>query len=235
MAEEVRAALRRLANPVKAAVLQRFFKTGAGEYGEGDVFLGVTVPEQRQVARQFARLDFKDIAELLGGKIHEERLTALLILTGRFGKAGPAERTRIYRFYMRYRRRIDNWDLVDLSAPSIVGPCAEPATLEKLARSRRVWDRRIAMLATYHSVRQGDPNPALEMAERLLGDEHDLIHKAAGWMLREAGKRCGEAVLEGFLDRHAASMPRTMLRYAIERLPEEKRLRYLGARRSGPT
>lgn len=227
MVEQVRAGLRRLASPAKAAALQRFFKTGKGEYGAGDIFLGVMVPGQRYVARQFAALPLEDIAELLAGPFHEERLTALLILVNRFARAAPPERKRIYAFYMRHRKRVNNWDLVDLSAPYIAGPCAPMATLERLARSRSVWDRRIAILATFHAIRQGDPAPALHIAEMLLADPHDLIHKAAGWMLREAGKRCGEGVLDSFLDPHAQVMPRTMLRYAIERLPEDRRRAWL--------
>ncbi len=232
MVEQVRAALRRRADSTKAAILQRFFKTGKGEYGEGDCFIGVMVPEQRRVARDFAGLELEGIAELLAGPIHEERLTALIILVNRFRRARPAERRRIYTFYMRHRRRINNWDLVDLSAPYIVGPCASGARLGRLARSRSVWDRRIAMLATFDAIRQGNPVPALRIAEMLLADEHDLIHKAAGWMLREVGKRCGEAALRGFLDRHAAAMPRTMLRYAVERLPERERRGYLAPAKS---
>ena len=230
MVDAVRAALRRHANPEKAVFLQRFFKTGKGEYGEGDCFLGVTVPEQRRVARAFAGLELEEIAELLASPMHEERLTALIILANRFRRAAPAERRRIYAFYMRQRRRVNNWDLVDLSAPYIVGPSASAGRLARLARSPNVWDRRIAMVATFDATRKGDPAPALRIAEMLLHDEHDLIHKAAGWMLREVGKRCGAAELKGFLDRHAATMPRTMLRYAIEWLPEPERRKYLAAR-----
>lgn len=226
-ADDVRAALRRLASPAKAAVLQRFFKTGQGQYGEGDVFLGVMVPDQRRVARQFAALPLDAVAELLAGPIHEERLTALVILVNRFSRAAPPERKRIYAFYLRHRARVDNWDLVDLSAPYIVGPCAPLDKLVQLARSRSLWDRRIAMVATFHAIRAGNPAPALRIAGLLLADPHDLIHKAAGWMLREAGKRCGEDVLEHFLACHAPAMPRTMLRYAIERLPEARRRAWL--------
>ncbi|HWQ52372.1 MAG TPA: DNA alkylation repair protein [Bryobacteraceae bacterium] len=229
MTEQVRAGLRRLANPAKAAALQRFFKTGKGQYGEGDVFLGVMVPDQRRVARECSALGLDGAAELLASPIHEERLTALLILVNQFAKAAPPERKRIYDFYLRHRGRVNNWDLVDLSAPQIVGPCATLAVLEKLARSRTLWDRRIGMVATFYGIREGEPAAALRIAEILVEDEHDLIHKAAGWMLREVGKRCGAAPLEGFLDRHADHMPRTMLRYAIERMPEEQRRVYLGA------
>ncbi len=234
MLNELRTGLRRAASPAKAAVLQRFFKTGKGEYGEGDVFLGVTVPEQRRLARRFSSLELPAIAELLNSRVHEERLTALLILVNRFAKAAPAERRRIYGFYMRHRQRVNNWDLVDSSAPYIVGPYLEgrgTAVLERLARSRNVWDRRIAMLATFDAIRRGDAGPALRIAAMLLADEHDLIHKAAGWMLREVGKRCGAAVLEEFLASHGGTMPRTMLRYAIERFPEARRREYLAARR----
>ena len=235
MPDPLRADLRREASPSKAAALQRFFKTGPGEYGAGDVFLGVMVPAQRRVARRYAALPLEALAELLSSPFHEERLTALLILVAQFRKAGPAARKRIYGFYMRHRRGINNWDLVDLSAPYIAGlylmETGGAGKLDRLARSRNLWDRRIAVLATFPFIRAGEPGPALHIAEMLLGDREDLLHKAAGWMLREAGKRCGTAVLEAFLDRHRAAMPRTMLRYAIERLPEDRRRYYL----SGPT
>ena len=234
MLDDLRAELRGLATPAKAALLQRFFKTGPGQYGEGDVFLGVTVPQQRAIARRHADLSLDEIACLLAGPIHEERLTALFILVRRFTRAAtPAERRRIYLFYMRHRRRVNNWDLVDSSAPYIAGAylfeTGGAAALDRLARSRGLWDRRIAMVATLYFICQGDSAPALRIAETLLGDREDLIHKAAGWMLREAGKRCGTPALEGFLDRHGAAMPRTMLRYAIERLPEARRRFYRSA------
>jgi 3-methyladenine DNA glycosylase AlkD len=228
---DLRRDLRQLANPEKARLLQGFFKTGPGEYGEGDVFLGIAVPQQRKLARRYAALDLEEIGGLLAGGLHEERVTALLLLVNRFRKAAPPERQGIYSFYLKRTRWINNWDLVDCSAPYIVGPYLEAAgglaVLDKLARSRNLWERRIAMLSTFHFIRLGDPRPALRIARILLRDEHDLIHKAVGWMLREVGKRTDAAHLERFLDRHCRAMPRTALRYAIERLPEARRRYYL--------
>jgi 3-methyladenine DNA glycosylase AlkD len=230
--ESLRKDLRAAANPEKARILQRFFKTGKGQYGEGDVFLGVMVPKQRAVAKRHSGLSLAEAEELLRSGIHEERLTALFILVHQFGKGDAATRGRIYRFYMKNTRRINNWDLVDASAPYIVGPYLEgrdKAVLRKLARSPNLWERRIAILSTVHFIRCGDPGEALRVAEMLLGDPHDLIHKAVGWMLREVGKRCGEDVETAFLERHCRTMPRTMLRYAIERLPAERKAWFLNA------
>jgi 3-methyladenine DNA glycosylase AlkD len=232
MIDEARAALRGAANPARAEVSRSYFKTGPGQYGEGDIFLGISTPEMRRLARNYAALTFEDLACLISSPVHEERSLALLILVNRFGKADAAARKRIYAFYMRHARYVNNWDLVDCSAPYIVGPYLEKtgaAPLDALARSPNLWRRRIAMVATLHFTRNGDPAPALHIAEFLLADRQDLIHKAAGWMLREAGKRCGTAVLEGFLARHAAVMPRTMLRYSIERFPEERRRYWMAA------
>ena len=227
----LRREMRQLANPDKAKLLQRFFKTGPGEYGEGDVFLGISVPQQRKFVRRYAALDLREIGSLLSGGVHEERLTALLLLVNRFRKAAPPEQRRIYTFYLKHTRWINNWDLVDSSAPYIMGPYGDQAMLGKLARSGNLWERRISVLATFHSIRLGDPRPALRIASLLLGDEHDLIHKAVGWMLREVGKRTSVANLETFLDRHCRAMPRTALRYAIERLPEARRRHYLAGGR----
>lgn len=223
----LRGQLRQLANPEKARVLQRFFKTRPGEYGEGDVFLGITVPEVRKLARRYQGLSLEDTEVLLHSPLHEERLLALLVLVESFRKADAAGRTQICSFYLNNSRWVNNWDLVDLSAPSIAGPCLSGGALDRLAHSANLWERRIAMLATFQSTREGDAAPALRIAEALLADDHDLIHKAVGWMLREVGKRCGAAVLEGFLDRHYRRMPRTALRYSIERLPRAARRHYM--------
>jgi 3-methyladenine DNA glycosylase AlkD len=226
----VSAALRRHRDRKKAADLQRFFKTGPGEYAEGDRFLGVTVPKQRAIARQFAELPLTELRKLLRSRLHEERLTALLIMVQQYRRGSTVARERLYRTYLRHTRFINNWDLVDSSAVHILGPHIAKAPrplLRKLVRSQSVWERRMAALSTFHFINSGDATQSLWVAGALLGDNHDLIHKATGWMLREVGKRVDEKALRRFLDRHAGVMPRTMLRYAIERLPASVRQRYL--------
>jgi 3-methyladenine DNA glycosylase AlkD len=221
--------LRRLGRKEDAAVLQWFFKTGPGEYGAGDVFIGVRVPAIRRLVREFANAPEAAVEALLASRIHEERLLALFILVRQFTKGTPTERTRIHRFYRAHTARINHWDLVDLSAPDIVGGYLldrRRGLLDRLARSPTLWERRIAIVATHAFIRRGQFDDTLRIADRLLQDRHDLIHKAAGWMLREVGKR-NEAVLESFLRPRCRTMPRTMLRYAIERFPEPKRLSYL--------
>jgi len=232
-AKSVQERLAALADPARARILAGFFKTGPGEYGEGDRFRGIPVPMQRRVARDFHGLPLREIDRLLRSPWHEDRLTALLILTLRFPRAAETEQREIYSFYLRRARRVNNWDLVDLTAPCIVGGWLVGRSigpLRRLARSRDLWERRIAMVATFAFIRRGEFGAAEEIAETLLRDPHDLIHKAAGWMLREVGKR-DRATLERFLDRHAATMPRTMLRYAIEKFSPARRQRYLRVRR----
>ena len=221
--------LRTLANPAQAKTAQWFFKTGPGEYGEGDRFLGIRVPVIRGLVREFAALDLEAVATLLHSPWHEERLLAVLLLVRQYERGTPAERTAIYRLYLRSLRYINNWDIVDSSAPQIVGRHLDGkgrGTLIRLAKGRRLWSRRVAMMATFHTIRHGDVSDAVAIATLLLNDEHDLIHKASGWMLREVGQR-DRAALEAFLDRHGATMPRTMLRYAIEKLPPLRRRHYL--------
>ena len=225
----IRRELRGQADPKAAAVLQRFFKTGRGEYAEGDRFLGVKVPPIRRLARAHGDLPHADVLTLLRSHWHEERLLALLILVAQYQRATARHRAAIYRAYRSNTRYINNWDLVDLSAEHIVGAHLDPfriAVLERMAQSRSLWDRRIAILATFHWTKKGIFEPTLRIAELLLDDPHDLIHKAAGWMLREVGKR-DLACEEGFLLAHCRTMPRTMLRYAIERFPEGRRRQYL--------
>jgi 3-methyladenine DNA glycosylase AlkD len=229
-AVEVRKELKSMADPDKAAILQRFFKTGQGQYGEGDIFIGVMVPQSRKVAKKFSQLQLVEVKMLLYSSIHEERLVALLILVWRYSSAlsSREEKEEIVKFYLDNIKQVNNWDLVDLSAPNILGAHLidrDRMLLYRLARSENVWERRIAILATYHFIRNGDFSDTLKIAEMLLQDRHDLIHKAAGWMLREVGKR-DVASEEAFLEKHRSVMPRTMLRYAIERLPESKRRRY---------
>lgn len=229
----VQIALRTYTSPIRAEISQRFFKTGVGEYGEGDQFLGVTVPQTRKVARAYREMSLKEIRVLVKSAVHEDRLLGLLILVGQFQRAKiREERKKILDVYLllAHQGYVNNWDLVDTSAYHIVGAYVyeEPSNLlEKLAGSKNLWERRIAIVATFYSICQGQSEPTFRMAKLLLADSHDLIHKAVGWMLREAGKRCSEKELEGFLNVHYQRMPRTMLRYAIERLPEVRRRAYL--------
>lgn len=227
--------LRKLVNPEKAKHLSRFFKTGKGEYGEGDKFIGITVPVMRAYARKYAEASYEELEELLDSSYHEERLLALTILTAQFERGSEAEKKRIFNFYLAHTKSINNWDLVDLSAYKIVGAylLARPrAVLYRLAKSKNLWERRIAIISTFAFIRCGECEDALKLAEMLLSDPHDLTHKATGWMLREVGKRCGEKKLKQFLNKHAARMPRTALRYAIERFPETERKRYLAIKRT---
>jgi 3-methyladenine DNA glycosylase AlkD len=225
----VRRDLAHHADPVQAEFCLRFFRTGPGEYGEGDRFLGIRAPELRALAKKHAGLDLKGCASLLRSRDHEARLLALLILGNAYPRADEETQEAIYRLYLDSTEHINNWDLVDCSAPHILGRHLEGrsrATLTKLARSKSLWERRIAMLATQHFIRQGDFADALRIADILLADPHDLIHKAVGWMLREVGNRDRPAE-EAFLQPRYDRMPRTMLRYAIEKFPEPLRLRYL--------
>lgn len=207
-----------LSNAEKAAFFPHFFKTGKGQYGEGDKFIGVTVPNQRLVAKKYKDLSFSDIKALLYSKIHEHRLTALLILVSQFEKGDERVRKKIYEFYLKNKSRVNNWDLVDSSAHKIVGAYLEDKNkdiLFELAELDNLWDRRIAMISTFWNIRKNEFDTALQIAEILVDDNHDLIHKAVGWMLREMGKRDEGPVIE-FLRRHQ-DMPRTMWRYATER------------------
>jgi 3-methyladenine DNA glycosylase AlkD len=226
---EIQKEIKKNANPQKALLLQRFFKTGPGEYGEGDIFLGIVVPVQRSIAKKYKHLPLKDIKELLHSGKHEERLIALLILVEQFKKGDEQLKEDIFTFYHLHRKRINNWDLVDLTAHIISGSYLmdkDKTILYKLAKSKNIWDRRIAVLSTFHFIKNNVFNDALCIAEILLNDKHDLIQKAVGWMLREIGKRDINTE-EGFLEKHYKNMPRTMLRYAIEKFPEKKRLAYL--------
>ena len=219
------------ANKEKAKVYQRFFKTGKWEYGEGDVFLGLTVPQSRIIAKQFLDLSFVDIETLLQSKYHEERLIGLLILVENYKnkKTTLQQKKKIYHFYIQNTAFVNNWDLVDSSADKIVGEFLSDKKkdlLHKLVASKNIWERRIAIVATFAFIRKNQFQETFQITEKLLNDNHDLLHKAAGWMLREAGKRNQEQ-LELFLQQHYKKMPRTMLRYSIERFDEGKRKRYL--------
>lgn len=222
-------ALRRHRSEKKAKILRSFFKTGPGEYAEGDLFLGVTVPVLRKLARQFKDIELKSAVGLLRSSIHEERLLALLILILKYRGSNEKDKEKIYRIYLENTKYINNWDLVDVTAKHIVGDYLrdkDKSTLYELARSPFLWNRRIAILSTFNFIEDHQFEETIKIAGLLLSDRHDLIHKAVGWMLREVGKRNMETE-ENFLKMHHKSMPRTMLRYAIERFPEPKRQKYL--------
>jgi 3-methyladenine DNA glycosylase AlkD len=217
-ATELQQQLQQLANPEQKQVLQRFFKTGQGEYGEGDIFLGIKVPVQRKVAKKYSALSLTEIQKLLQNRVHEYRFTALIVLINQYLKANSIKKQQIFDFYIHHIQYINNWDLVDVSAAKIVGDylLEQPRDiLYRLARSSNLWERRIAIVATQTFIKNDDFKDTLKLAEILLTDEQDLIHKAVGWMLREVGKR-EQSTLETFLDNHHNNMPRTMLRYAIE-------------------
>jgi 3-methyladenine DNA glycosylase AlkD len=225
----IQSELESLADPRHATILQRFFKTGPGEYGEGDRFRGIRVPVLRKMARNYPQLSLTEAGRLLQSDFHEDRLLALLILIQRYYQGDFALRDEIHCLYLEHRSFVNSWDLVDVSAPHLVGHyLGNRATdhLTRLAVSGVVWERRMAIMATFHFIKQGDYDETLRVARLLLGDPEDLIHKAVGWMLREVGKR-DVAVAEAFLQAHYRQMPRTMLRYAIERLPEARRQAYL--------
>lgn len=228
----VHAAIMNEADEDRARNLQRFFKTGPGDYGEGDRFVGIKVPTLRRLAKTFKALPLEKTERLLASKIHEERLLALFILTHHFQQADDEHQKTIVDCYLRNTARINNWDLVDISAGHILGAWLfkrRKTLLTELAQSRSLWERRIAIIATGYFIAQGEFKPTLKIAKLLLNDEHDLIHKAVGWMLREVGKR-DQTIEEAFLRKYYRDMPRTLLRYAIERFPEGKRQAYLQGR-----
>lgn len=226
-AEIIMKELARVASPEKAAFFPRFFKTGPGEYGEGDRFLGVTVPDQRRIARSHRETPLPEVVKLVSSPIHEHRLTGFILLTEQYRKADEEARGRIFAFCRKHVAQVNNWDIVDTMAPKIFGEhlIAHPELRKLLytfAGDASVWKRRIAIISTQAFIRRGDFKDTLAIAELLLHDSHDLLHKAAGWMLREVGDR-DLSVLESFLERNAGEMPRTMLRYAIEKLPAARR------------
>ncbi len=236
----IRQDLKAIASPERAKTNQHYFKTGPGEYGEGDIFIGVTVPNQRKVAKKYYNLPLPEVENLLQSKIHEERLTAVIILVEQFKKANTQTQKEIYNFYLANTRYINNWDIIDSSAPYIVSvylwentaqkssPSKETmSVLTKLAKSSSIWERRIAIMSTFYFIKMGDINETFIIAEMLLHDQHDLIQKAVGWMLREVGNSVGIEIEETFLKKHYQTMPRTMLRYAIEKFPAERRKAYL--------
>ncbi len=228
-ASQVKKEIQAKRNREHAPLLQRFFKTGKGEYAEGDIFYGLTVPESRIIAKKFFDLPFTEIPKLLHSKIHEERAIALFILVEQFKKADEKMKKKIVDFYLSSTRWINNWDLVDLSSHKILGEYLvdkDAKILLKMAKSKNLWERRIAIVSAFAFIRRGKLKESFHLAEMLLKDSHDLMHKAVGWMLREAGKK-DRVPLEVFLDTHAHHMPRTMLRYAIEKFSPAERQFYL--------
>ena len=227
--ENIKTDFQNLQNPEKAKQLSRFFKTGKGEYGEGDIFLGIIVPEQRKLAKKYSDIPLDDISHLLKSPIHEHRLTSLFILVLKYNKEDEKGKKKVVDFYVSNLKHVNNWDLVDSSAPYILGNYLldnERSILYKLASSDNLWERRIAILSTFSFIKNNQYEDALNISGILISDEHDLIHKAVGWMLREIGKRDIKTE-EEFLQKHYHEMPRTMLRYAIEKFDEEKRKSYL--------
>jgi 3-methyladenine DNA glycosylase AlkD len=228
--EQIIADFEKQADPEHASRLQGFFKTGKGEYGEGDVFLGLRVPDQRKIAKKYKELPIPDVLRLLQSGIHEHRLTSMFILTYQFNKGDEKKRKQIVDLYLKHTAYVNNWDIVDSSAHKILGAWLidKPRDiLYKLAESESLWEKRISIISTFAFINQGDFVDSLALAEKLVNEEHDLIHKASGWVLRVVGKKDQQA-LEDFLLRHYKTMPRTMLRYAIERLPEDRRKFFMG-------
>jgi 3-methyladenine DNA glycosylase AlkD len=229
MYEAIKKELRRLSNREHAASLQRYFKTGKGEYGEGDRFLGIKIPVLRKLAKEYQGISIREISELIKSRFHEERMLSLLLLVDIFRRASEKDKKTIYAFYFSHTKYINNWDLVDVSAGKIVGAYLLDRDKKQLylwAESKNLWKRRISIISTSYFISHHKFADTLNIAEMLLGDEEDLIHKAVGWMLREVGQRDLE-LEEEFLRKHCRRMPRTMLRYAIEKFPERKRKSYL--------
>lgn len=225
----LRRELRASSSPAQAKIARWFFKTGKGEYGAGDQFIGIRVPALRSIAKRYRGLPLSDVVRVLVSPIHEYRMVALYIMIQQYQRGDTAQKKKIYRVYLRHRRFVNNWDLVDTTAPNIIGAYLldrPRAILCRLARSKNLWDRRIAILATYTFIRQGDFTDTLKLATLLLRDQHDLMHKAVGWMLREVGNR-NRSIEERFLKKNYQAMPRAMLRYAIEKFPEHRRQQYL--------
>lgn len=221
--------IKMLGDKEKAKIFQRFFKTGRGEYGEGDIFWGINVPNIRRIAKAYTEISFPEIEFLIQHSIHEVRLCGLLILIQKAKKDPEVA----FRIYLKNTKHINNWDLVDLSAEHIVGAFLfnkDKTILKKLVKSKLIWERRIAILSTYYFIKKGEAEVTLALAEILLNDKQDLLHKAVGWMLREVGKRCSLKKEEEFLQKFATKMPRVMLRYAIEKFSQEKRKHYLELR-----
>ena len=229
MLKKIKEDLEKAANPEKVEIYQRFFKTGKGEYGEGDIFIGLTVPKQREIAKKYIGLDLEDVKKLLSDKVHEYRLTGFLILVYKFEKADEKEKNNIVEFYLKNIKSANNWDLIDCVADKILGNYLidkDKKILYDLAKTDNLWKKRIAIISTFEFIKNDQFEDTLKISEILLNDEHDLIHKAVGWMLREVGKRDIE-IEEAFLKKYYKTMPRTMLRYAIEKFDGKKKEFYM--------
>src|SRR3989338_2464447 len=229
MLKKIKEDLEKAANPEKVEIYQRFFKTGKGEYGEGDIFIGLTVPKQREIAKKYIGLDLEDVKKLLSGKVHAYRLTGFLILVYKFEKADEKEKNNIVEFYLKNIKSANNWDLIDCVADKILGNYLidkDKKILYDLAKTDNLWKKRIAIISTFEFIKNNQFEDTLKISEILLKDKHDLIHKAVGWMLREVGKKDLKKE-EEFLNKHYKEMPRTMLRYAIEKFEENKRNFYM--------
>lgn len=223
--------LQEVAKEEKISKFQSFFKTGKGEYGEGDIFIGISVPENRKVAKKHKGATFEQIQELLDSKVHEHRLCGLLIMVDQYQKGSEDKRRKIFEFYIKNISKVNNWDLVDSSADKIIGAHIfqkDKKLIYELVQSKNLWERRIAIISTFYFIKKRQFQDTLKIAEILLNDEEDLIHKAVGWMLREMGKKGGMEKLIEFLDKNSQKMPRTMLRYSIEKLDEKQRKKYMG-------
>ena len=229
MLNQLKKELQKQSSPEKAKIYARFFKTGKGQYGEGDIFLGLKVPETREISKKYLNLDFVDIEKLLLSKVHEERLCSLLILVEKYKKSDLQNKKYIVNFYLKNAKDVNNWDLVDLTADKLLGNYLfdkDKSILYRLAKSQNLWEKRISIISTFNFIKNKKYDDTFKISEMLLNDNHDLIHKAVGWMLREVGKR-NEKKLCNFLDKHYKIMPRTMRRYAIERLDKERREVYM--------
>ena len=229
MLKKIKEDLEKAANPEKVNIYQRFFKTGKGEYGEGDIFIGLTVPKQREIAKKYVSLDLNDVKDLLSNKVHEYRLTGFLILVYKFEKADEKEKKNIVEFYLKNIKSANNWDLIDCVADKILGNYLidkDKEILYELAKTDNLWKKRIAIISTFGFIKNNQFEDTLKISEILLNDEHDLIHKAVGWMLREVGKRDIKTE-EVFLKKYYKTMPRTMLRYAIEKFDSKKKAFYM--------
>lgn len=229
--KKIKEEVKSLSSPQKIKIFERFFKTGKGGYAEGDKFAGLTVPESKMIAKKYSKiLNLEDLTELLKSKIHEERIIAIILLKEKYKKGEEKIKEEIFNIYIGSTKHINNWDIVDISAEHIVGDFLENKKKDLLydfSKSESLWERRISIMSTFGYIKKGKPELTLELAEMLLEDKHDLIHKAVGWMLRETGKRCSQELLEEFLKKHYKRIPRTALRYAIEKFPEELRKKYL--------
>lgn len=229
MLSQLLAELKSAGNPEKAKNLQWFFKTGKGEYGEGDIFLGITVPRLREISKKYQDLELNDLQKLLDSNAHEHRLSSLMILIFKYEKGDKKQRSEIVKFYLKNSKRVNNWDLVDLSCHHILGDWLldkDRKILYKLAKSKNIWEKRIAIISTFEFMRNNQFDDSIKICEILLDDKHDLIHKAVGWALREVGKKDKQTEIN-FLNKRYKAMPRTMLRYAIEKFSDAERKHYL--------